>query len=114
MSKYVYYHVEVVRVVDGDTVRLFIDMGNHIGWEENFRLAGINAPEPSQLGGAEATAQLTLMVANGIHRVQTYKPTKYGNWSTDVWVAVTGGELLVNAHMIRNGFAVPYFGGKRL
>lgn len=39
------YKVEVDRVVDGDTVDLFVDLGFSIKLKERFRLFGINAPE---------------------------------------------------------------------
>lgn len=35
----------VLRVVDGDTVRLLLDLGWHITLEANARILGINAPE---------------------------------------------------------------------
>lgn len=39
------YNATVLRVVDGDTVKLRIDLGFYIDWETNSRLAGINADE---------------------------------------------------------------------
>ena len=39
------YAARLVRVVDGDTVDLDIDLGFHITVRERFRLAGIDTPE---------------------------------------------------------------------
>ena len=39
------YNATVLKVVDGDTVKMRIDLGFCIDWETNARLAGINADE---------------------------------------------------------------------
>lgn len=39
------YSVEVVRVIDGDTVDVIIDLGFEVFVKERVRLAGIDAPE---------------------------------------------------------------------
>jgi micrococcal nuclease len=39
------YNAIVVRVIDGDTVKLNIDLGFNINWETNARMANINADE---------------------------------------------------------------------
>lgn len=39
------YNAKVVRVVDGDTVVLDIDLGFTIHWKSSCRLYGINTPE---------------------------------------------------------------------
>lgn len=110
---YVYRHVKVVRVIDGDTVTLSVDMGNKITWNENFRLNGIDTPEKNQLGYADATTYLIQLLKDGVSRIETFKPDKFGRWLVDIYVAVSGGELLVNQQMIANGHAKPYFGGAK-
>lgn len=44
----------VLRVVDGDTVRLLLDLGWHITLEANARVLRINAPELNTPEGQEA------------------------------------------------------------
>lgn len=39
------YKAKVIRVIDGDTVKLNIDLGFNVNWETNARMAGINAAE---------------------------------------------------------------------
>ena len=39
------YECELVRVIDGDTVKLRVDCGFNVTFTDNFRLHGINAPE---------------------------------------------------------------------
>ncbi len=39
------YPATLVRVVDGDTLRLRVDLGFRLSFEDNFRIADIDAPE---------------------------------------------------------------------
>jgi endonuclease YncB( thermonuclease family) len=110
---YVYRHVSVDRIVDGDTLVLSIDLGNKIKWTDSFRMNGIDTPERGQPGSVEARTYLTELLAHGVSRVETFKPDKYGRWLADVYVSVFGGELLVNKELINKGFAVEYFGGTK-
>jgi micrococcal nuclease len=52
------YKAELVRVVDGDTVDLIIDLGFDTSRKERFRLYGIDAPELNTLAGKAAKAWL--------------------------------------------------------
>lgn len=110
---YQYRHAELLRVIDGDSAWLRIDMGNRVSWSDNFRLNGINAPERGTPGAAEATAYLEGLLSNGIARVETFRPDKYGRWLADIYVGVEGGEMLVNKSMVIDGHAVEYDGGAR-
>jgi micrococcal nuclease len=52
------YKAELIRVVDGDTVDLIIDLGFDTLRKERFRLYGIDAPEMRTEAGKEAKAWL--------------------------------------------------------
>ena len=52
------YKAELVRVVDGDTVELMIDLGFSQFTRQTMRLYGIDAPEMRTAGGKEAKAWL--------------------------------------------------------
>ena len=52
------YKAELIRVVDGDTVDLIIDLGFDTLRKERFRLYGVDAPEMNTLAGKEAKAWL--------------------------------------------------------
>ena len=52
------YKAELIRVVDGDTVDLIIDLGFDTSRRERFRLYGIDAPEMRTKAGKEAKAWL--------------------------------------------------------
>jgi micrococcal nuclease len=52
------YKAELIRVVDGDTVDLIIDLGFDTSRKERFRLYGVDAPEINTAEGKEAKAWL--------------------------------------------------------
>jgi micrococcal nuclease len=81
------YKAELIRVVDGDTVDLIIDLGFDTSRKERFRLYGIDAPEMNTAAGKEAKAWLedALMPLEAIY-IQTIqletkaKRDKYGRF----------------------------------
>ena len=89
------YKASLVRVVDGDTVDLIIDLGFDTSRKERFRLYGIDAPELRTAAGKVAKAWLedALMPLESIY-VQTLqhktkaKRDKYGRF-----LAVLYGDL---------------------
>jgi micrococcal nuclease len=114
------YKAELIRVVDGDTVDLIIDLGFDTSRKERFRLYGIDAPEMNTLAGKAAKAWLweALQPLEAIY-VQTVqletkaKRDKYGRF-----LAVLYDELptlipvvrhihsaSINAKMITEGHA---------
>ena len=110
---YEYENVKLVRVIDGDTVELDIDQGNHCHWVGKFRLAGIDAAESrtkTKAAGDAATAFLRKLLADDITTVRTHKPDKYGRWLVQIW---TDRSESVNQRMLIEGYAVPYDGGAK-
>lgn len=108
------YSAEVVRVVDGDTVDVDIDLGFHHRFETRLRLSGINAPEINAAGtkGEESRDYLKSLLSVGSKvRVVTIKDRteKYGRYLANIFVDDGhGGHLDVNASMISSGHAVAY------
>ena len=81
------YKAELVRVVDGDTVDLIIDLGFDTFRGERFRLYGIDAPEIRTAEGKAAKAWLmSVLQPLGFIYVQTLqhktkaKRDKYGRF----------------------------------
>ena len=81
------YKAELIRVVDGDTVELMIDLGFDTSRKERFRLYGIDAPEMNTAKGKEAKAWLIgVLGPYGAIYVQTIqletkaKRDKYGRF----------------------------------
>lgn len=112
---FAYFHVEVIRVIDGNTVELNIDMGNNTFWRDKFRLLGINAPEKHKTDKAAAdaaTAFLTDVLKEKGLCVTTYGKDKYGRRLCTLFTN-NGYRANVNVRMIDAGHAVPYDGEKR-
>jgi micrococcal nuclease len=115
------YKAELIRVVDGDTVDLIIDLGFDTSRKERFRLYGVDAPEMNTPEGKEAKAWLweALQPLESIY-VQTVqletkaKRDKYGRFLAVLYrEQPTGGfatpEFLhsasINSRMIVRGHA---------
>lgn len=117
------YSAKVLRVIDGDSVEADVDLGFKIHQTMTLRLYGINAPElhaADPLPGRTAQDFLKTLVEGKDVTIRTHKDKteKYGRMLAEIWVGIllTGlpNDLdSVNTKMIGNGFAVPYFGGKR-
>lgn len=106
------YDATVIRVIDGDTLDVLIDVGFRMSATMPLRLAHIDAPERFTAPGKDATAFVTVQLASVKNAVvvRTYKPTdKYGRYLADVFIGEDSlADLLVGA-----GLAVPYEGGTR-
>jgi micrococcal nuclease len=81
------YKAELIRVVDGDTVELMIDLGFDTSRKERFRLYGVDAPEMNTAEGKAAKAWLIgILGPYGAIYVQTIqletkaKRDKYGRF----------------------------------
>lgn len=102
----------VVRVVDGDTVRLLLSLGWHTYREENCRILGVNAPETSTREGRAAKAWAADQLAPGTPAgFESHELDKYGRPLGVLWYPrpalglVNYGEMLLAA-----GHAVLYRG----
>jgi micrococcal nuclease len=98
-EKYV-YEAYVIRVIDGDTLVVDIDLGLRV-WArgQHVRLLGINMPERVTTLGILATSQLGDLVYARTVLLRTVKDRddKYGRLLATVWV----GETNVNETMRR-------------
>lgn len=99
----------VVRVIDGDTALLDVDLGFYVHIRMSCRLAGMNAREHNQPGGAEATAHLATLLPEG-------DPVTVGSVSADKYAGRFDGIILntanlnVNNQMITDGYAARWDG----
>lgn len=104
------YRAWVIRVVDGDTLHLEVDLGFDIRRRDTFRLAGINAPENSTPEGKRATAWLTTRLEEvPTLIVTTTKDSreKYGRYLGRLWDGYGRSES-INDEMIAAGHASEY------
>ena len=111
------YDATVIRVIDGDTVDTWIDLGLDVSVNIRFRLYGINAPEmrgPSSDRGKASKARLEQMLPVGSKIViltHKDKQEKYGRYLGEFFPAsdiATIGEISINQQMVREGYAVEY------
>ena len=113
------YKVEIVRVIDGDTVVLDIDLGCGVWLKgEHCRLYGINAPEkrrPTYALGIEAKTHLCELLDKykddpGIYiRTHKDKRGKYGRFIIELMVDPSIGDTFsLNQIMIKDGHAIAY------
>ena len=93
--------VPVVKVIDGDTIRVRI--GNQ---EEKVRLIGIDTPEVASHDcfAGEATEELKRLLGDGSVRLvkERSERDRYGRLLRDVY---TAGGAFVNAELVRSGHA---------
>jgi micrococcal nuclease len=101
----------VVRTVDGDTIHVRLASG-----VEKVRYIGINTPEVhhptrgEEPGGREATETNRRLVGNRSVRLEPDVQTRdhYGRLLAYVWVrGADGAEIMVNAELVRLGYAAP-------
>lgn len=106
------YSATLIRVVDGDTIWVDLDLGLDIHHSIDLRLAGINAPEMKTYEGKAARGALIELLNRAgpmVVRTQKDKQEKYGRYLA----VVIMGEVNVNDAMVAGGHAVAYSGGKR-
>jgi micrococcal nuclease len=120
MSHLYYYKVkEIIKIVDGDTVDLGIDLGFDLTVKIRVRMAGINAWESRTRNLAEkkkglaAKARLKEMCeesfAKGTLKICTKEKGKYGRY---LGVLYAGGKS-INDWLVKEGHAHVYGGGAR-
>jgi len=107
------YVATVERVVDGDTVDLFVEAWPTFILQDRFRLLGINAPETrgaEKIEGKKSTEWLRAKLAPHaqiIVRIPEKRARgKYGRWLGILLVPGEDGKLIdLNTLMVREGFA---------
>jgi micrococcal nuclease len=119
---YEYYVKEVVKVVDGDTIDVIIDLGFDIMFASRVRLAGIDTPESrtrdkaEKVLGLESKAYLASILKNSenvVIRTEKINSTeKFGRVLG--WLYVDGNIDSVNTEMIDKGYAWKYLGDTKV
>lgn len=118
------YKARVLKVIDGDTVDIEIDLGFFTKVVKRARLTGIDAFEKNSriLSDREKAAKATSFLRNRIENRQVYvitqldKSDKYGRVLVEIFesyddMSSVGNSL--NLKLVQEGLAVPYDGGMR-
>jgi micrococcal nuclease len=119
---YEYRVKKVLKVVDGDTIDVDIDLGFDISFTSRVRLAGIDTPESrttdkmEKVLGLEVKKKLGELIASAQTIViKTEKPDsseKYGRILG--WLYLDGAERSVNEALIAGGYAWGYMGDTKV
>ena len=83
------YRAQVVKVVDGDTLDLDVDLGFYTTLRIRGRLVGVDTPERGHRDFVLATDNLVKLLRNvtdseGYMVIQTSKTGKYGRWLVNI------------------------------
>ena len=119
---YEYRVKKVVKVVDGDTIDVDIDLGFSVSFFSRVRLAGIDTPESRTTDAKEKVLGLEVkeklkkeLAAAKDVVIKTEKPDsseKYGRILG--WVFLDGSDVSLNQKLINEGYAWTYGGGTKI
>lgn len=110
MSKKIrsYDEAVVLKIIDGDTVDLMVNLGFNTWSKSRIRLYGINAPEikgeEKPLGLKSKEFLSTLIKVGDTINITTHGIDKYGRCLATLFI----GKLNINDYMIEKGYAVEY------
>ena len=115
-SDFSYRIDEVLKVVDGDTIDVRIDMGFDIKYKSRVRLFGIDTPESRTKNltekkyGLLSKKFLENALANGTKKViKTHKGEQTGKFGRILGEIFIDGKN-INLEMCKKGYAVAYYG----
>ena len=119
------YKIKLDRIIDGDTIDAYIDLGFDISVKKRIRFKGINTPESrtrdleEKARGLAAKDRLKAIL-EGANTIQltSHGVGKYGRCLGELHIDVVDGQEKltmenVNELLIKEGHAVEYHGGKR-
>lgn len=114
------YNIEVIRVIDGDTIDASIDLGFDVKIKKRIRFMGINTPESrtrdleeTRPSGQQRVAEL-LDTATEV-QVVSHGVGKFGRCLGEIDFCCPDSLTMknLNKQLIEEGHAVEYHGGKR-
>ena len=123
------YKAKLDRVVDGDTVDAYIDLGFDISVHKRIRLAGIDSPESrtrdleEKARGLASKDRLIDLLKDGKFILESKEVGKYGRVLGTLFVEKTNDDNLkaneqeykinINETLVQEGYATEYWGGKK-
>jgi micrococcal nuclease len=103
------YKATVVKIVDGDTLDVDIDLGFYMVTRQRLRVNRIDTPERGQPGFHEATNRVKeLCPVGGKVKIATKKTGKFGRWIAEVMVDVDGKEINLSDQLLLEDLAKLY------
>ena len=123
------YKAKLDRVVDGDTVDAYIDLGFDISVHKRIRLAGIDSPESrtrdleEKARGLASKDRLIDLLKDGKFILESKEVGKYGRVLGTLFVEKINDDNLeaneqeykinINETLVQEGYATEYWGGKK-
>ena len=115
------YGAKLLRVVDGDTADVMIDLGFDTWVRARLRFKGVdtwekrtrNLEEKAKGIAASEFTKEHLEMNDGKFIIQSYGKGKYGRILAEIFVDIDGEETSLNKLLIENGHAYIYEGGKK-
>jgi len=100
------YRAKVERVVDGDTLRVQIDLGFGNWTRQYLRLRDIDTPEIKTKAGEKASAFVKAEL-KGVPEILLRSSTsdRYDRYLADVFYTVNGEERFLNSRLLETGLA---------
>lgn len=120
------YEARIIRIKDGDTLVLDVDLGFHIRHEIDVRLAHIDTPEVMNfgIGGVQDPARQFIEQTcpiGSVCIVNISRAEKFGRWLAEIIYSqgardrneVMKDPRVLNDELIKAGLARPYEGGRK-
>ena len=111
------YSGTVIKVIDGDTIDVRVDLGFSIFTDTRFRLFGIDTPEKTDKNKIIKDLALTASkfvkdtIEGKVVTIESVSKDKYGRWLAKVHF---GTGPTINEQLITMGLAKAYFGDSKL
>ena len=119
------YNIDLLKVVDGDTIDAKIDLGFNVSIKKRVRFSGVNTPEcrtkdlEEKAKGLAAKDRVKQLL-EGTNKIQltSHGVGKFGRCLGEIHIDVVDGKETLtleslNELLIKEGHAVEYHGGKR-
>jgi len=101
------FNAKVVRIVDGDTMDVDVDLGFYLTARKRLRLARIDTPERGEVNFTEATDRVKELTPVGSTiRIKTGKSGGFGRWLAEINYGEASRNL--NDQLLQEGLAKLY------
>jgi endonuclease YncB( thermonuclease family) len=113
------YNCKIVRVIDGDSIIIDIDLGfSHWIHGESIRLYGVDTPQCRTRDAEEKAAGLLAkkFVEDALHVGGTYilSTREKGKFGRYLGVIMLSDKTSINAALVKERLAVPYYGQSKV
>jgi endonuclease YncB( thermonuclease family) len=109
------YPVRIYHVIDGDSVRVWLDTGFYCRYETNARMWDIDAPEKKTKAGqlVSSVVENWLEARSDNLMFESVRPDKFaGRWGGYLY-AFDSPKATLSTFLLNSGLAVYYDGGRR-